>query len=97
MSKNKATGSRRTDDDDPPMGKGTPGIGCLLGLTHHQTGDLDCLLDLHSTRYQFLECARPAGEIVSPGTGEIERDLDLQRLAEATSAMSAATGSTDPI
>ena len=77
VSKNKATGWRRTDDDDPPMGKGTPGIGCLLGLTHHQPGDLDGLLDLHSTRYQFLESGRPAGKIVSPGPGEIERDLDL--------------------
>ena len=26
MSKNKATGSRRTDDDDPPIGKGTPDL-----------------------------------------------------------------------
>ena len=78
---NGAVGCPRIDDDDPPIGKGTPGIGCLLGLAYHQPGNLDGLLDLHSARYQFLECARPAGKIVSPGPGEIERDLDLQSLA----------------
>ena len=31
MSENKAVGSRRTDDDDPPMGKGTPDLDGLDG------------------------------------------------------------------